>query len=144
MIYNNKFFDFKTYIWITRSPSNENIVFEKMIISSTVAILITQIVGFFLFIAIHTLVAILAYNLGTYYKVSIDEGWYNYPVSFGSFQFSTSKRLLVLITFLLLLLSHFYATLMSSGYAYNWSLIGLGPNHQLTNWSTINYNLTPN
>jgi hypothetical protein len=45
-----------------------------MIISSTVAILITQIVGFFLFIAIHTLVAILAYNLGTYYKVSIDEG----------------------------------------------------------------------
>jgi hypothetical protein len=115
-----------------------------MIISSTVAILITQIVGFLLFVAINALVAILAYKLGTYdYKVSIDEGWYNYLISYGSYQFSTPKRLLVLITFILLLLSHFYATLMSGGYSYNWSLISLGPNHQLTNWSTINYNLMP-
>lgn len=115
-----------------------------MIISSTVAILITQIVGFLLFIAINSLVAILAYKLGTYdYKVSIDEGWYNYLISYGSYQFSKSKRLLVLITFILLLLSHFYATLMSSGYSYNWSLINLGPNHQLANWSLSANNLMP-
>jgi hypothetical protein len=115
-----------------------------MIISSTVAILITQIVGFLLFIAINSLVAILAYKLGTYdYKVSIDEGWYNYLISYGSYQFSTSKRLLVLITFILLLLSHFYATLMSSGYSYNWSLINLGSNHQFSNWSLTTNNLVP-
>jgi hypothetical protein len=63
-----------------------------MIISSTVAILVTQIVGFLLFIAIDTLVAILAYKLGTYYKVSIDEGWYNYIVSYGSYQFQCIKK----------------------------------------------------
>jgi hypothetical protein len=115
-----------------------------MIISSTVAILVTQIVGFLLFVAINSLVAILAYKLRTYdYKVSIDEGWYNYLVSYGSYRFSTSKRLLVLITFILLLLSHFYATLMSSGYSYNWSLINLGTNHQLANWSLSTNNLIP-
>lgn len=115
-----------------------------MIISSTVAILITQIVGFLLFIAINSLVAILAYKLGTYdYKVSIDEGWYNYLISYGSYQFNKSKRLLVLITFILLLLSHFYATLMSSGYSYNWSLVSLGLDYQLANWSLSANNLVP-
>jgi hypothetical protein len=115
-----------------------------MIISSTVAILITQIVGFLLFVAINALVAILAYKLGTYdYKVSIDEGWYNYLIGYNTYQFSISKRLLVLLTFILLLLSHFYATLMSSGYSYNWSLINLGSDYQLANWSLSASNLLP-
>jgi hypothetical protein len=115
-----------------------------MIISSTVAILITQIVGFLLFVAINALVAIIAYKLGTYdYKVSIDEGWYNYLIGYNTYQFSITKRLLVLLTFVLLLLSHFYATLMSSGYSYNWSLISLGPNHQFANWSLSASNLIP-
>jgi hypothetical protein len=115
-----------------------------MIISSTVAILLTQIVGFLLLIAINALVTMLAYKLGTYdYKVSIEEGWYNYLVSYKSYQFSVSRRLLVLATFILLLLSHFYATIMSGGYSYNWSLSSLGSGHQLTNWSEVNYNLLP-
>lgn len=108
------------------------------------AILVTQIVGFLLFVAINALVAILAYQLGTYdYKISIDEGWYNYLVGYKSYQFSASKRLLVIFTFILLLLSHFYATFMSSGYSYNWSLISLGSNHQLSNWSSSANNLIP-
>ena len=115
-----------------------------MIITSTVAILITQIVGFMLLIAINALVTMLAYKLGTYdYKVSIDEGWYNYLISYKSYQFSISRRLLVLITFILLLLSHFYATIMSSAYSYNWSLTSLGSGQQLTNWSIITNNLLP-
>jgi hypothetical protein len=53
-----------------------------MIISSTIAILLTQIVGFLLLLAINALVTMLAYRLGTYdYKISVDEGWYNYLVS---------------------------------------------------------------
>jgi hypothetical protein len=119
-------------------------ILNDMIISSTVAILLTQIVGFLLLIAINALVTMLAYKLGTYdYKVSIEEGWYNYLVSYKSYQFSVSRRLLVLATFILLLLSHFYATIMSSGYSYDWSLSSLGPNQQLTNWSLVNTNLLP-
>lgn len=115
-----------------------------MIISSTVAILITQIVGFLLLVAINALVTMLAYKLGTYdYKVSIDEGWYNYLISYKSYQFSISRRFLVLITFILLLLSHFYATIMSSAYSYNWSLTSQGSGQQLANWSIITNNLLP-
>jgi hypothetical protein len=53
-----------------------------MIIRSTIAILLTQIVGFLLLLAINALFTMLVYKLGTYdYKISVDQGWYNYPVS---------------------------------------------------------------
>jgi hypothetical protein len=66
-----------------------------MIIRSTIAILLTQIVGFLLLLAINALFTMLVYKLGTYdHKISIDEEWYNYLVSYKSYQFSISRRVL--------------------------------------------------